>query len=424
MARTEFDVLRHLEALGLPAVTAVGLAEAPDRESAILVTEYLDFSIQYRRLLMRFPLGRGRTASGCWMPWPGCSSTSIGRGCTGVTAPSPTPCSDATATRSRRSSSTPRRARSTTGCPRPTSVRPRHPGGERGLRPGRPGGMQGRDDASDDAVEAAETVRRATRRCGTSCTWSPSSAPGPACGPRPDPAPQRARVAVDEISLEPADGTEGSVRLKVAVANRRFHARELQRMTGISALEGQARLLLNDLNEYRAWLEFNQGRPISEAQGAERWLDDVLEPALAELVPSIGDGRDPLQAYCDVLEQNGSCPSSRARTSGCGRRSMPTSALARHRPIGHRAEGRSGRPRYRLVVRVGVRPPGGWLRRAGRRRGARPGRPVTATVRVRRWHHADHDADGERSGRPSAGPHQALRRRPGGRGYRLRGAPR
>ena len=59
VAGAEFDVLRHLQDRGLPAVTAVGLAEAPDRESAILVTEYLEFSIQYRRLLMRFPLGPG-----------------------------------------------------------------------------------------------------------------------------------------------------------------------------------------------------------------------------------------------------------------------------------------------------------------------------------------------------------------------------
>ena len=59
VARREFDVLRHLEGLGLPAVKAVGIAESPERDTAILVTAYLDFSIQYRRLLMRFPLGPG-----------------------------------------------------------------------------------------------------------------------------------------------------------------------------------------------------------------------------------------------------------------------------------------------------------------------------------------------------------------------------
>ena len=59
VATAEFDVLRHLEIAGLPAVMAVGLAAAPQGDSAILMTEYLAYSIQYRRLLMRFPLGPG-----------------------------------------------------------------------------------------------------------------------------------------------------------------------------------------------------------------------------------------------------------------------------------------------------------------------------------------------------------------------------
>jgi hypothetical protein len=109
--------------------------------------------------------------------------------------------------------------------------------------------------------------------------------------------------AVDEITLEPTGRGENVVRLKVAVANRRFHARELERVTGLVALEGQAQLLLNDLHEYQAWLEHEENRPISEKEAAERWMVNVLEPSLRELAPAIGPGRDPLQAYCDVLEQ-------------------------------------------------------------------------------------------------------------------------
>ena len=103
--------------------------------------------------------------------------------------------------------------------------------------------------------------------------------------------------------LEPTRRGGDVVRLKAAVANRRFHSRELERLTGLRALEGQAQLLLNDLHEHQAWLEHEQNRPISETEAAERWLEDVLEPSLRELVPAIGPGRDPLQAYCDVLEQ-------------------------------------------------------------------------------------------------------------------------
>jgi hypothetical protein len=108
--------------------------------------------------------------------------------------------------------------------------------------------------------------------------------------------------AVDEISLEPTTNGD-TVRLRVAVANRRFHARELERLTGLTALEGQARLLLNDLHEYQAWLEYQRGAAIPMEMAAELWLRDVLQPSLANVAPAIGPSRDPLQAYCDVLEQ-------------------------------------------------------------------------------------------------------------------------
>jgi hypothetical protein len=107
--------------------------------------------------------------------------------------------------------------------------------------------------------------------------------------------------AVDEVELVPA-GPLGRLRLRLAVSNRMFHARELQRRTGIVALEEQARILLNDLREYRTWLEFYDRRKVSTAEAADRWQRDVLKPRLAQLAPAIGPLRDPLQAYCDVLE--------------------------------------------------------------------------------------------------------------------------
>src|SRR5438034_5207488 len=50
VARREFEVLRHLEEEGMPAVSAVGLAEAPESDTGILITQYLAHSLQYRRL--------------------------------------------------------------------------------------------------------------------------------------------------------------------------------------------------------------------------------------------------------------------------------------------------------------------------------------------------------------------------------------
>ena len=57
IARREYEVLRRLETLLLPAVLPLGLAELPGGDSAILVTEFLAHSLQYRRLLMRLPAG-------------------------------------------------------------------------------------------------------------------------------------------------------------------------------------------------------------------------------------------------------------------------------------------------------------------------------------------------------------------------------
>jgi hypothetical protein len=305
VASGEFSVLRHLESLGLPAVKAVGIAEAPQRESAILVTAYLEFSIQYRRLLMRFPLGPGPYRDRlldamAWLLvdlhragvyWGDCSLAN---------------------TLFRRDGD---KIQAFLVDAETSEVHPALSDGQRGydldilvenvaFGLADLGAMQGREDAADDAVDAAETVRQRYDEMWDELHLEPELSPD-------DRHAVRARVrrlnelgfAVDEISLEPtADGSD-RVRLKVAVANRRFHARELERLTGLVALEGQARLLLNDLHEYRAWLEAAERRSIDDRTAAARWLEEVLRPSLEALLPAIGRDRDAIQAYCDVLEE-------------------------------------------------------------------------------------------------------------------------
>ncbi len=55
IAVKEYDVLRRLEEMGLPAVRPAGLVLQPEFDTAILVTRYLEGSWQYRRLFMRLP---------------------------------------------------------------------------------------------------------------------------------------------------------------------------------------------------------------------------------------------------------------------------------------------------------------------------------------------------------------------------------
>ncbi len=305
VATTEFSVLRHLQGRALPAVSPVGLAAAPERDTAILVTEYLEFSIQYRRLLMRFPLGPGPYRDRlldamAWLLvdlhragvfWGDCSLAN---------------------TLFRRDGD---KIQAFLVDAETSEIHPSLSHGQRdydldilvenvafGLAD--LGAMQGREGAAEDAVEAAESVRARYAAVWDELHLEPELSAD-------DRHAVRARIrrlnelgfAVDEITLEPTGGGENVVRLKVAVANRRFHVRELERLTGIVALEGQARLLLNDLHEHQAWLEHEEQRTISEKEAAERWLVNVLEPSLRALAPAIGPGRDPLQAYCDVLEQ-------------------------------------------------------------------------------------------------------------------------
>jgi hypothetical protein len=105
-----------------------------------------------------------------------------------------------------------------------------------------------------------------------------------------------------DVSLDPTSGGD-RVRLRMHVTTRRYHAREIERRTKIRALEGQARLLLNDLNEYHAWLEWNEGRAVDPETAADRWLREVYRPTLAKISGTVGPDRDLVQAYCDVLEQ-------------------------------------------------------------------------------------------------------------------------
>ena len=64
IADKEYRVLRDLQIRELPAVHPVGLVDQPDTGNAILVTEYLEHSWQFRRLFRRLPRSGSRPAGG------------------------------------------------------------------------------------------------------------------------------------------------------------------------------------------------------------------------------------------------------------------------------------------------------------------------------------------------------------------------
>ncbi|MEO8273322.1 MAG: DUF4032 domain-containing protein [Chloroflexota bacterium] len=302
VARREYAVLGHLERVGLPAVLPFGLAEHPGSASAILATEYLAHSLQFRRLLARFPLGPGpyRTRLLDAMAW---LLVDLHRG--GVFWGD---CSLAN-TLFRRDGD---RIQAFLVDAETSEIHPALSDGQRafdleilvenvGFGLADVAALQGRPEDFDDAVASAEAVRDRYTAIWTELHLEPALPAG-------DRHAIRSRLrrlndlgfAVDEIEVVPQPaGSE--VRLRVTTSNRAFHAHELERLTGLVALEGQAQLLLNDLREHVAWLEVSSGRHVAEEAGARIWRREVLEPALARLRPVIG-GRDALQAYCDVLE--------------------------------------------------------------------------------------------------------------------------
>ena len=281
-ARREYRVLLHLEGLGLPTVEAAGVAEAPALDSAILVTRFLPHSLQYRRLMMRLPPSSGiyrerlldamafllvdLHRSGVF--WGDCSLAN---------------------TLFRRDGD---RIQAYLVDAETSEVFPSLSAGQRAY----------------DLEILVENVAFGLADLGAMQGWDESPEDEPVLKPS-DRQVIRHRVrklnelgySVD-LDVDP-DAADGRVRLRMAITTRRFHARDLERRTRVRALEGQALLLLNDLNEYGAWLEWYERRTIPTEEADERWLAEVYRPTLARIAAAVGPDRDLVQAYCDVLEE-------------------------------------------------------------------------------------------------------------------------
>jgi hypothetical protein len=302
VAAREFAVLRHLEDAGLPSVRAVGLAERPQDGDAVLVTEYLRHSMQYRRLLMR--LRGGSTAyrdrlldamalllvdlhrGGVY--WGDCSLAN---------------------TLFRRDGD---RIQAYLVDAETSEVHPRLSDGQRRfdldiLVENVAFGLADlavyleRPQDVDGAIDAAESVRARYDAVWAELYDQSELVPGDRRAIR-----ARLRRLNDlgfSVDLEVDPGSRpGTMRLRTSVTTRRYHANELERRTRIRALEGQARILLNDLAEYHAWLEWYERRPVGPETAADRWLREVYRPTLARIGSWVGPDRDLVQAYCDVLE--------------------------------------------------------------------------------------------------------------------------
>jgi hypothetical protein len=106
---------------------------------------------------------------------------------------------------------------------------------------------------------------------------------------------------VDEVELVSTDdGTR--VRLRTKIAEPGYHRRLLLMRTGLAVQENQARHLLNDIATFRGYLEQRDGRPVSEAEAASRWLSEGFDPIVSKIPADLRGRLEPAQVFTEILE--------------------------------------------------------------------------------------------------------------------------
>ena len=117
---------------------------------------------------------------------------------------------------------------------------------------------------------------------------------------------------VEEFELvRTADGPE--LRVVARVLEEGHHARRLAALTGLRVQENQARRLLHDMAEFRAWVQRTTGHDMPEAVAAYRWLTEAFEPALARVPEDLRQRLDPAELFHEILEHRWYLAESRGR---------------------------------------------------------------------------------------------------------------
>jgi hypothetical protein len=304
IAAREYDVLRRLEEMGLPAVRPAGLVAQPEFDTAILVTRYLEGSWQYRRLFMRLPPDqpkhRTRLLDGMagllvelhrhGVFWGDCSLANTLFSRDGQTLQAWLVDAETSEV---------------------------HPTLSRGQREYDLDIMvenvaMGMTDLAErlgrSALEDVLIAEAEQTRARYDTLWDALHAE-PVFG-----FTDRYRVegtvrklnelgfAVDEVSLQPVGDDPGRLKLHVAVGDRRYHAQRLQELTGLDVGEGQAQILLGDLMAYQAQLCREAGHDVDEHTAARLWVMEVVTPTEHVAHAAVNNSGTAIQAYCDLLE--------------------------------------------------------------------------------------------------------------------------
>jgi hypothetical protein len=302
LARKEYQLLRQLDKLGIPAVEVLGVVV--DRGAgldAVLVTHFLDFSTSYRALFAN-PRGQHMTdrlldaqvelvvrLHLAGFMWGDCSlSNTLFRLDAGALAAYLVDAETA-------------------------EIHPTLSDGQRrydvAMARERVGGelldLQAGGFVSDE-LDAIEVVDELARRY--EALWAELTSEEVLL-----PEEQRYRIGervrrlnelgfdVDEIEL--VDAGEGSrLRLTTRVAEPGHHRRLLFARTGLDVQENQARRLLNDIASFRGYLEQSTHRSVPEAVAANRWLEEIYGPVMLAIPADLRGRLDDAEIFHEILE--------------------------------------------------------------------------------------------------------------------------
>jgi hypothetical protein len=104
---------------------------------------------------------------------------------------------------------------------------------------------------------------------------------------------------VEELSIN-RDGR--TLAIKPVLIEEGHHARELRRRTGLDVQENQARRLLSDIDQHRAWLERREGHTIPRAVATARWLAEVYQPTIDSIPDDLRSHLEPAEVFHQLLE--------------------------------------------------------------------------------------------------------------------------
>ncbi|MBA3410563.1 MAG: DUF4032 domain-containing protein [Geodermatophilaceae bacterium] len=302
LARREYQLLRQLDKLSIPAVEVLGVVVDRGTDlDAILVTRFLDFSTSYRAL---FANPRGQHLTGRLLDaqvellvrlhlagfmWGDCSlSNTLFRLDAGALSAYLV---DAETAEIHSSLSEGQRHYD-------VLMAQERVGGE--LLDLQAGGFLSEEV---DAVETVEELERLYEALWAELTSEEVLLPDE----------QRYRIGervrrlnelgfdVDEIEL--VDVGEGSrLRLTTRVAEPGHHRRLLFARTGLDVQEKQARRLLADIASFRSYLEQTSKRAVPEAVAANRWLEEIYGSVMASIPAELRGRLDDAEIFHEILE--------------------------------------------------------------------------------------------------------------------------